>query len=239
MTPEELLNGPCQMHYYIDSEGRRQSNHLLKDCRTWRYLQRATNATQTEAVNRGFVNGPRSEVHLPPPPALTSGVQPSVLQITGPSNQNDRYTPSKGALQMIQKARPTNRAQKLITRQVNMAVLAPPPTVEYLNWSDQPIGFDRTDHSPQVPRPGHSALVIPAQIAGYDIPRVFIDGGSSINLIFANTLRKMNISLSNLTQTDTHFHRITPEKPNYPLGKIALDVQFGSADNFRKGENRV
>jgi hypothetical protein len=22
MTPEELLNGPCQMHYYIDSEGR-------------------------------------------------------------------------------------------------------------------------------------------------------------------------------------------------------------------------
>ena len=34
MSPDELLNGPCQMHYYIDSEGRRQSNHLLKDCRT-------------------------------------------------------------------------------------------------------------------------------------------------------------------------------------------------------------
>ena len=85
-----------------------------------------------------------------------------------------------------------------------------------------------------MPRPSHSALVIPAQIAGYDIPRVFVDGGSSINLIFANTLTKMNISLSNLTPIDTRFHGITPEKPNYPLGKIATDVQFGSAENFRK-----
>jgi hypothetical protein len=73
----------------------------------------------------------------------------SQLQITGPSNPNGGYTQSKGALQMIQKARPTNRVQKLITRQVNMAVLAPSPTVEYLNWSNQPIGFDRGDHPPQ------------------------------------------------------------------------------------------
>ena len=44
----------------------------------------------------------------------------------------------------------------------------------------------------------------------------------------------MHISLSNLAPTDTRFHGITPKKPNYPLGKIALDVQFGSAENFRK-----
>ena len=69
---------------------------------------------------------------------------------------------------------------------------------------------------------------------GYDIPQVFVDGGSSINLIFATTLTKMNISLSNLAPTDTRFHGITPEKPNYPLGKIALDVQFGLAEKFRK-----
>ena len=115
-----------------------------------------------------------------------------------------------------------------------MAVLSPPPTVEYLNWSDQPIGYSRDDHPLQVPRPGHSALVLPAVIEGYEIPRVFIDGGSIINLIYADTLRKMHISLSNLMPTDTRFHGITPEKPNYPLGKIALDVQFGSVENFRK-----
>jgi hypothetical protein len=61
-----------------------------------------------------------------------------------------------------------------------------------------------------------------------------MDAGSSINLIYADTLRKMNISLTNLAPTDTCFYGITPEKPNIPLGKIALDVAFGAADNFRR-----
>jgi trimethylamine:corrinoid methyltransferase-like protein len=76
--------------------------------------------------------------------------------------------------------------------------------------------------------------VLPAVIKGYDVSRVFIDGGSSINLIYANTLRNMNISLANLMPTDTHFHGITHETPTYPLGKTALDVQFGTVENFRK-----
>src|SRR4051812_17745784 len=135
---------------------------------------------------------------------------------------------------MIQKGRPTNRAQNLITGHVNMAIMSPPATVEYLHWSDQPIGYTKEDHPRQVPRPGQSALVLPAVIQGYEIPRIFIDGGSSINLIYADTLRKMHISLSNLRPTDTRFHGITPEKPNYPPGKIALDVQFETVENFRK-----
>jgi hypothetical protein len=85
-----------------------------------------------------------------------------------------------------------------------------------------------------VPWPGHSTLVLPAVIKVYEIPRVFIDGGSIINLIYADTLRKMHISLANLTPTDTCFHGITPDKPNYPLGKIALDVQFRTMENYRK-----
>jgi hypothetical protein len=51
--------------------------------------------------------------------------------------------------------------------------------------------------------------------------------------MFADTLRKMNISLANLKPTDTRFHGITPEKPSYPLGKINLDVQFGTRENYR------
>ena len=160
---------------------------------------------------------------LPPPPAITSANQHQ-LQIAGPPSTNDDFTPTRGAVSTIQKGGSSNRSQKLISRQVNMAVLAPPPTIEYLNWSGQPIGFSIEDHPPQVPRPGHSAMVLPAVIEGYDVSRIFIDGGSSINLIYADTLRKMNISLANLAPTDTRFHGITPEKPTYPLGKIALDV---------------
>jgi hypothetical protein len=114
-----------------------------------------------------------------------------------------------------------------------MAEKMPPPTVEYLNWSGQDIGFTIADHPQQVPRPGQSALILPAVIAGFDISRVFIDGGSSLNLMYADTLRKMNISLANLKPTDTRFHGITPEKPSYPLGKINLDVQFGTRENYR------
>ena len=222
------------MHFYVDSEGRRQSGHLQKDCRTFQALRRATENTQTEAIRGGYAQGPRSEVHvpLPPPPAITSANQHQ-LQIAGPSNTDD-FTTTRGAVSKIQKGRSSNRSQKLITRQVSMAVLAPPPTIEYLNWSGQPIGFSIEDHPPQVPRPGHSAMVLPAVIEGYDVSRIFIDGGSSINLIYADTLRKMNISLANLAPTDTRFHGITPEKPTYPMGKIALDVQFGTRENFRK-----
>ena len=137
-------------------------------------------------------------------------------------------------MNMIQKGRPSNRTQKLITRQVNLATRAPPPTPEYLNWSEQEISFSREDHPIQIPRPGHSALVVDAQIGGFDIRKVFMDAGRSINLIYAKTLRAMNYSLTILAPTDTSFHGIVPGKPEIPLGKVALDVIFGTPDNFRR-----
>ena len=91
---------------------------------------------------------------------------------------------------MIQKGRPSNRDQKLITRQVHLAVKAPPAVPEYLNWSQASITFTRDDHPPQVPRPGHSALVLDAQVGGFAMSRVFMDGGSGINIMFADTDRK-------------------------------------------------
>jgi hypothetical protein len=62
-------------------------------------------------------------------------------------------------------------------------------------------------------------MVLKAQIGGYDIGRVFMDVGSSINLIYARTLKAMCISLSSLKPTDSSFHGIVPGAANYPLGK--------------------
>jgi hypothetical protein len=86
MSPEEIMNGLCQMHFYIDSDGRRQSCHLQKDCRTFQALGRITENSQTEAGSRGYAQGLRSEVHIPPPPppAITNGNSQQQLQITGP-----------------------------------------------------------------------------------------------------------------------------------------------------------
>ena len=61
--------------------------------------------------------------------------------------------------------------------------------------------------------------------------KVFMDGGSSLNLIFATTLKAMNLSLTNLETTDTSFHGIVPGKPEVPLEKISLDVIFGTPEN--------
>jgi hypothetical protein len=73
-----------------------------------------------------------------------------------------------------------------------------------------------------------------AQIGGYDIRRVFMNARSGINLIYARTLKAMCISLSSLKPTDWSFHRIVSGAANYPLGRIELDVCFGSSGNYRR-----
>jgi hypothetical protein len=135
---------------------------------------------------------------------------------------------------MIQPVPKSNKEEKSITRQVNLAVTSPPATTEYLHWSEQPIEFNREDHPITVPRPGNAPLVLKAQISAYDVDRIFMDAGSGINLIYAKTLRVMHISLEILKPTDCSFHGIVPGSANYPLGRISLNVYFGNRQNYRR-----
>jgi hypothetical protein len=123
-------------------------------------------------------------------------------------NDNDGgYIPSKGNITaMIQPLPKSNKEEKRISQQVNLAVTSPPVTTEYLHWSEQPIEFNRKDHPIIVPRPGNAPLVLKAHIGGYDIERVFMDVGSGINLIYAKTLRAMHISLEFLKPTAPTTH---------------------------------
>jgi hypothetical protein len=75
---------------------------------------------------------------------------------------------------MIQPVPKSKKERKSISRQVNLAITSPPATTEYLKWSDQIVRFSRVDHPRKVPRPGHSPMVLKAQIGGYDVRRVFI-----------------------------------------------------------------
>jgi hypothetical protein len=86
---------------------------------------------------------------------------------------------------MIQLVPKSNKEEKSITRQVNLAITSPPTTMEYLHWSEQPIEFSRDDHPITVPRPGNTPLVLKAQIGTYNVDRIFMDIGSGINLIYA------------------------------------------------------
>jgi hypothetical protein len=55
--------------------------------------------------------------------------------------------------------------------------------------------FSKADHPTAVRRPGHAALVLEVQIGGYNMSKVFMDEGSSLNLLFASTMKAMGLSV--------------------------------------------
>ena len=122
------------------------------------------------------------------------------------------------------------RDQKLHKRAVNAVEPAVP---RYLRWSEQPIVWSREDHPPRVDNPGHLALVVAPQVGGYKFTKVLMDGGSSINILYYETFRRMGLIDKNLSQSNTIFHGVVPGKSAYPVGKIELEVAFGDEHNYR------
>src|ERR1041385_2467501 len=103
-----------------------------------------------------------------------------------------------------------------------------------LSGAETSITFSQSDHPPAVPRPGHAPLVLEAQSGGYDMDRVFMDGGSSLNIIFASTLRKMLIPRSVWKKSGTTIHGVVSGEAAASIGTIELDVIFSSKRNFTK-----
>jgi hypothetical protein len=66
----------------------------------------------------------------------------------------------------------------------------------YLDWSDKPITFDQGDHPDRVPSPGKYPLVVDPIIGNVRLTKVLMDGGSSLNIIYAETLELLQIDLS-------------------------------------------
>ncbi|XP_066354607.1 uncharacterized protein [Miscanthus floridulus] len=60
-----------------------------------------------------------------------------------------------------------------------------------------------------------------------------MDGGSSLNIMYAETLNAMGISRSRIRPTRAPFHDIMPRKQAMPLGQIDLPVMFGDPSNYR------
>jgi hypothetical protein len=209
-SAEDMLRGPCRIHYaYLD--GKRVSNHQMKDCRTFLRLQSAMD------LNQGARQGEKS---------TSQGYQVQRLA---------KHLESKVYISaMIQLVPKSKKEWKSMSRQVNLAISSPPATTEYLRWSDQSVRFSKADHPRKVPRPGHVPMVLKAQIGGYNVGRVYMDAGSGINLIYARTLKARCISLESLQPTDCSFHGIVLGGANCPLEKIKLEVCFGNSSTYRR-----
>ena len=60
-----------------------------------------------------------------------------------------------------------------------------------------------------------------------------MDGGTSINILYYDTFRRMNLTDKDLKTYSTVFHWVVPGKSAYPVGKITLEVAFGNDHDSR------
>jgi hypothetical protein len=61
-----------------------------------------------------------------------------------------------------------------------------------------------------------------------------MDGGSSLNIIYAQTLDLLGIERTRLQPSVGGFHGVIPGKRAEPIGGVDLPVYFGTPTNFRK-----
>ena len=115
----------------------------------------------------------------------------------------------------------------MVKRTVNTTL---PDMPKWLDWSEQSITWSPQDHPPRVDYLGKSALVVVPQVKGYVLTKTLMDGGSNINILY---YERMGLRDEQMVPTITSFHGIVPRKNAYLLGKITLDVVFGTAKNFR------
>jgi hypothetical protein len=130
-----------------------------------------------------------------------------------------------------QVANASARNRKQERREVCSVKVAAPV---YLDWSDKPITFDQGDHPDRVLSPGKYPLVVDPVIGNVRLTKVLMDRGSSLNIIYAETLRLLQIDLSTIRAGAAPFHGIIPGKRVQPLGQLNLPVCFGTPSNFRK-----
>src|SRR3954470_7400497 len=109
---------------------------------------------------------------------------------------------------MIQEGRPSKAQQDAHTLQTRATENLNTVEVYQPHGAETSITFSQDDHPSAVPRPGHTPLVLDAQIGRYDMDRVFMDGGSSMNIIFASTLQKMLIPRSAWKKSSTVLHGV-------------------------------
>ena len=73
-------------------------------------------------------------------------------------------------------------------------------------------------------------------IDGFHLTRVLMDDGSSLNLLYRDTVRQMGIDPSRIKPTKTTFKGVIPGVEANCTSSVTLEVVFGSPDNFQSEE---
>jgi hypothetical protein len=77
-------------------------------------------------------------------------------------------------------------------------------------------------------------LILDLVVAGSQLTRVLINGGSGLHLLFASTLKKMGMDISKmLTPSKAPFYGIVPGNTATLIGSVTLLVTFRTKENYR------
>ncbi|KAI4999590.1 hypothetical protein ZWY2020_004179 [Hordeum vulgare] len=199
-TFEQMLDAPCKIH-----SGAHPSTHTLRQCSFARRL------SQGEGLPAAPGAQAAPQAPAPPPPPRDDG------------RLHDDYPHQDGAFVVLTSEGDDKHSLRQRRREVNAIV---PPVPQYMHWSEKPITWSRVDHPVVMPNPGSYALVLDPAFASKRLTcrfsRVLVVGGSSINILYLDTLLKLGRKETDVLPTNTVF-----------FGKIQLDVLFGDKAHFR------
>jgi hypothetical protein len=201
---DKMLEEPCPYH-------KGGANHKLKDCRM----------LKKHFDDLGFKKDVRDDTRKE-----KGGDKEDNKVDDGFPTVHDCYMIYGGPSMQL-----TTRQCKRECREVFVARMAVP---QYLSWSSTPITFDREDQPDKVVAPGVYPLVVDPIIINTRLSKVPMDGGSSLNIIYLETLDLLGIDRGRLQPSTGGFHGVVPGKKALPVGRIDLPVCFGMAANLRK-----
>src|SRR3954464_12662445 len=87
-----------------------------------------------------------------------------------------------------------------------------------MDWSEVTITFDRSDHPRKTHCRGKYPMFVNPLIDGYEFSKTLMDGGSSINILYIETLHRMKLHESQLSYSSVTFHGIVPGRQANSLG---------------------
>ena len=79
-------------------------------------------------------------------------------------------------------------------------------------------------------------MVLSPIVDGFRLTKVLMDGGSGLNLIYEDTLDKMQMDKNRIEQSSATFRGIIPSREARCSGKIKLDVVFDTPENYKSEE---
>jgi hypothetical protein len=78
------------------------------------------------------------------------------------------------------------------------------------------------------------AMVVNPLIQGYEFSKCLMDGGSSLNIMYVETLTKLGLTKTQLHHSAVTFYGVVQDRQAKSLGSITLKVAFGDENNYRE-----